>query len=76
MTTALVRGLYAAVGAGLLAFLTCYATTDDAKASAITAGITALGALGFRGGIEGTLDANRDAADKVLPGDVGQTNAV
>ena len=65
------RGVYNALGAGAAAFLTCYATTDDVKAAAIVAGITALGALGFRGVIEGVADANRDARGDVLPGDVG-----
>jgi hypothetical protein len=71
MGTAVLRGLYNAVGTGAAAFLTCYATTDDAKTAAIVAGITALGALGFRGGIEGAADAIRDARCDVRPGDVG-----
>lgn len=73
--TAVLRGLYNALCTGAVAFLTCYATTDDVKASLIVGGIAALGALGFRGGVEGGLDALRDARGQVLPGDVGQRKA-
>ena len=69
--TAVLRGVYNALGAGAAAFLTCYATTDDAKAALIVAGITALGALGFRGAVEGVSDARRNARGDVRPGDVG-----
>jgi hypothetical protein len=74
MGTAVLRGLYNAAGTGAAAFLTCYATTHDIETAAIVAGITALGALGFRSGIEGVADAIRDARGRVLPGDVGQPN--
>jgi hypothetical protein len=71
MGTAVLRGLYNALGAGAAAFLTSYAVTDDVKGSLIVAGITALGALGFRGAVEGLADVRRDIRGDVRPGDVG-----
>lgn len=70
MGTALLRGLYVAFVAGGLAFLTAWQQTDDAKGSAITGGIAFLGALGIRGGLEGTLDAGRQRAGDVKASDV------
>lgn len=68
--TALIRGLYLAAGMFALGFLTVWATTDEYKAPIISGGIMALGALGFRTGLEGRLDQKRDRAGNVLPGDV------
>ncbi len=69
-TTAMLRGLYLAIGAGLSAGLTAYATSDDERAAILTGLITALAALGFRGGVEGGFDARRQANDNVKPSDV------
>jgi uncharacterized membrane protein YebE (DUF533 family) len=71
MATALLRGTYWALGSGALIFLTTYGTTDELKASLISGGIAALGALGFRGA-EGKYDARRQASGNVKPSDVGQ----
>ena len=68
--TAILRGLYLAIGTGLLSGLITYSTTDDAKAAIITGLITALGALGFRGGGEGMYDASRQKAGDVKASDV------
>jgi hypothetical protein len=73
--TAILRGLYLAVGTFAATFLSVWGTTDDLKAAAISAGIVGLGALGFRAGVEGISDSKRDAAGAVLPGDVGQPSA-
>ena len=72
--TAVLRGVYLAVGAGGLAFLGAWAATDDLKAPLSAGGIAALTALGFRSGVEGVVDAHRDATGKVLSSDVGQPN--
>ena len=71
MTTALLRGLYQAIGAFALVFLSTWATTDEIKAPVIAGGIAALSALGFRAGVEGAYDAKRAARGDVRPGDVG-----
>jgi len=68
--TAILRGIYMALGTGLLSGLTTYSTTDDEKAAIITGAITALIALGFRGGGEGLYDANRQRNDDVKASDV------
>ena len=72
MGTAILRGLYLAAGSGLLVFLATWATTDELKGPIVAGGISALSALGFRGGIEGKFDAGRDQAGRVLSSDVGQ----
>ncbi len=71
-STAIVRGLYNALGAGGVALLTTYQVTHRWEDALIVGGITALGALGFRGGAEGLYDSGRDKAGKVSAGDVGQ----
>lgn len=73
-STALVRSMYLAVGSGLTTFLITWATTDHLKAPVIAGCVSALAALGFRGGIEGLSDSSRDAKGEVKPGDVGQPN--
>jgi len=69
--TVALRALYNAAGAGAVALLTTYSVTDSWEDALIVAAITALGALGFRGGVEGLADMRRDAEGKRLPGDVG-----
>lgn len=71
-TTVIARSIYNAIGAGAVALLTTYSVTDSWEDALIVAGITALGALGFRGAGEGLSDIRRDAAGKSLPGDVAR----
>lgn len=59
MTIAVIRGAYTAIGAGALAFLTSLSVGTDARGALIVGGISALGALGFRGGVEGFVDQKR-----------------
>lgn len=73
--TALLRGLYIALVTGLIAGLTTLQTTDDNRAAVITGLLAGLGALGVRGGIEGAVDASRQSAGDVKPGDVQSGNA-
>ena len=70
LMSAVIRGFYVAIGSGATAFLTTYATTDDMKSSLIVGGITALAALGFRGGGEGLYDTSRAASGNMNAGDV------
>lgn len=70
MGTALLRGLYNAVGAGLVSFLMTYQVTRDWRDAGVVGAITALGALGFRGGFEGSLDSQRQKNGDVKPSDV------
>lgn len=70
--TAILRGIYLALGTGGATFLVTWGATDNLKGASIAGGIAALSALGFRGGIEGKFDASRDQAGKVLSSDVGQ----
>jgi len=57
---ATIRGLYTALGMAALSWLTVYSTTNgDTKAASITAAFAFLGALGFRGGLEGIYDQGR-----------------
>lgn len=72
ITTAILRGLYLAVGSGLAVFLSVMQTTDDTKAAAIAGGLSALFALGFRGGVEGTFDQHRNAIGDVKGSDVSR----
>jgi hypothetical protein len=67
---AILRGVYNAVGTGAVTFLVLWASVG-LKAACIAGGIAALGALGFRGGGEGYVDAGRAAANDVKPSDVG-----
>lgn len=68
--TALLRGLYVAIVAGLVSGLTVLQTTDDNRAAVITGLLAGLGALTVRGGVEGIADANRQHDGEVKPGDV------
>lgn len=68
--TAILRGLYLAIGTGTLTGLLVWATTDDLKPVLVAAGVSALTALGFRGGGEGMYDASRQKAGDVKASDV------
>jgi hypothetical protein len=70
--TAILRGIYMAVGAGLGAALPVYAVVDTPPwKPIIVAGVgAALVALGFRGGVEGLYDADRQRNDDVKASDV------
>jgi hypothetical protein len=70
MTTAFMRSVYMAIGAGLVAFLPAWAATDDLKAPIISGALAALWALGFRGGVEGSFDTSRAANNDVRDSDV------
>lgn len=72
--TAILRGAYLAIGSFCFGFFPAWAATDDLKAPLIAGVMTALWAMGFRGGIEGRSDTQRDRRGQVLPGDVGQPN--
>ena len=69
--TALLRGLYLAVGTFLVGFLPAWAATDNLKGPIIAGGMSALFAMGFRGIAEGKYDAGRAAKVDQKPGDVG-----
>jgi hypothetical protein len=56
---AIIRGLYTAVGMGSLMWLTVYSATNDTRAAWIAGALAFLGALGFRGGVEGAIDQRK-----------------
>jgi hypothetical protein len=68
--TAFLRGLYMALGSGLVAFLPAWAVTDDLKAPIISGAMAALFALGFRGGFEGNFDNQRAETNDIRNSDV------
>lgn len=70
--TAILRGIYLAVGAGIGAALPVYAVIDAPPwKPVIVAGVgAALVALGFRAGGEGLYDAQRQREDDVKASDV------
>lgn len=70
LQTAILRGFYQALGSGTLVFLITWGTTDQLKGPIIGGCVAALGALGFRGGVEGSLDAQRQKNGDVKPSDV------
>lgn len=70
--TVVMRSLLNAIGSGVLSFLTTIQVTDNTQDALIVGAITALGALGIRGGIEGGSDIARDRAGTVLASDPGQ----
>lgn len=74
--TAILRSVYLAIGMFLLAFLPAYAVTDELKGPLIAGGLSALGALGFRGFGEGIFDEHRNATGDAKPSDVGQPDRV
>lgn len=71
MTTAILRGLYTALGTGAITFLITWASVDEIKGPIIAGAVAALTALGFRAGGEGLYDTKRAARHDVRPGDVG-----
>lgn len=73
--TAFLRSAYLAAGMFLIAFLPAWAVTDDLKGPLIAGGMTALGALGFRGLGEGLFDKHRNATGDLRSADVGQPDA-
>lgn len=70
LQSALVRGLYNALGVAFVTFLVIYGPTDDLRLALISAGVAGLGALGFRAGGEGGYDAHRAAVGRIQRGDV------
>lgn len=74
--TAILRSLYLAIGMFAVAFLPAFAVTDDLKGPLIAGGMSALGALGFRGLGEGIFDERRNAIGKTSSSDVGQPDRV
>ncbi|MCG3176889.1 MAG: hypothetical protein MOGMAGMI_01853 [Candidatus Omnitrophica bacterium] len=72
LTTAILRGFYAALIAGLLAGLTASQQGSTDREAVIIGAIAALGVLGARGGIEGVYDQRRNATGNVKASDVGQ----
>jgi hypothetical protein len=70
LQSAIVRGLYTALGTGILTALMTWATTDEAKTIIISGGTAALLVLGFRGGAEGFYDRNRAITGNINAGDV------
>ena len=70
LATAILRGLYQALGSGAAVFLITWATTDELKGPLIAGGVAALAALGFRGGVEGAFDQKRNNAGDVRQSDV------
>lgn len=68
---ALLRGLYLAVGTFLSTFFSALLMdSSDLGKAAIIAAIAALSVLGFRGGVEGAYDTNRDRNNIRIPADV------
>ena len=73
-TTVIIRGLYTSAVLAAGSLLTTYQVTGSWEDALLVAGITGLGALGYRSGVEGLADIRRDRDGIVLPGDVGQLN--
>jgi LytS/YehU family sensor histidine kinase len=71
-TTAILRGVYVAVVVGLIAGLSAYKVDHQTTSDIITGLLAGLGALGIRGGVEGVVDANRQAKGAVSPSDVSK----
>lgn len=69
LATAMLRGVYLALGSFAVAFLPAYAVTDDLKGPLIAGAMAALWALGFQGGM-GQFDANRAARNDIRDSDV------
>ncbi len=70
MTTAMMRGVYIALGSGLTAGLVAMQQGVDDRGSLIIGLLSGLVALGFRGGGEGVYDTQRDNAGDVRGSDV------
>ena len=68
---AFMRGAYLAVGTFLSTFVSALLMDQsDITRGALIAAVAAFSVLGFRGGIEGAYDTNRDRNDHRIPGDV------
>ena len=70
LSTAIMRGLYTALGTGISTALLTWAATDDIKTIVIASVGAALTVLGFRGGGEGLYDRNRANTGNMNAGDV------
>ncbi len=70
LTTAMLRGAYTAILSSLLVGLTAMQTGASDRDAIITGVISALVALGARGGVEGLYDKSRDSAGDVRRSDV------
>jgi hypothetical protein len=70
LQSAIIRGLYTALGTGVSTALLTWATTDDVKTIVIASVGAALTVLGFRGGAEGFYDRNRAITGNMNAGDV------
>ncbi len=70
LQTAFIRGVYTAVLSGLLVGLTAIQTGASDRDAIITGAISALIALGARGGVEGLYDKGRDDTGDVKRSDV------
>ena len=70
LQTAFIRGVYTAVLSGLLVGLTAMQTGANDRDAIITGVISALVALGARGGVEGLYDKGRDDTGDVKQSDV------
>jgi hypothetical protein len=70
LVAAIMRGAYIAIGSGLLTGLMAAQQGLDDRGAIIVGGISALLALGFRGGIEGAYDMHRDNTGDVRGSDV------
>jgi hypothetical protein len=70
LNSAIIRGLYMALGTGVSTALLTWATTDDYKTIIIASVGAALTVLGFRGGAEGFYDRNRAITGNINAGDV------
>jgi hypothetical protein len=77
MWVAVVRSLWSAVAAGLLAGFTAYQTMegtmpdeDALRKALIVAGIAVFGPIAARGGAEGVWDASRQKSGNATPADV------
>jgi sulfite exporter TauE/SafE len=69
-TTAIIRGLYNAIGSGAGSAFLVWTQTNDHKTIAVAFVGAFLIALGFRGGVEGAVDTARQNANDVKPSDV------
>lgn len=68
--TALLRGFYVALIAGIGAALPVYATIDETKPIVVAFAGAFIAALGFRGAFEGKVDGDRQKAGEVKASDV------
>lgn len=67
---ALLRGLYLAIGTFGSTFVSALLMDSNMNKAALVAAVAAFSVLGFRGGVEGAYDTNRDRNNQRIPGDV------